>query len=340
MRRSSILTTGILILCTLLSPTAARAGEVGLCDRACLRGMADALLASIAAHDPSRLPLSTTYLATLDGVPAALPMMSLWRTVGGFDGRFYVIDPVSEQVFLIATLKEGSESSLLFGRIEEDDHRVSQVELYVDRSRGDGGFMFDGDGPSRLPRVWTDAVPQAHLPSRAELLAAGRSMFDPAIAGPAIAASCRLMENGRLVAENPKVLAWVGGGGKTLRANPDGTVPIPCGSPPERPADPHARTDIADTKQGIVISIATVHGMVEPYLVTSPTVSAFVPSSLLHPYLSMLGHQRASGQFTQPALRATAASNTTVEMYRIFDGKLQGMHLLEHLEPPGAISPW
>ncbi len=97
---------------------------------------------------------------------------------------------------------------------------------------------------------------------------------------------------------------------------------------------------VVDTKEGIVVGIATVQGEVQPYLITDPTVSAFIPLSLLKPYMDMLHHQRTSGTFTLPALRGLPASNTTVQVWRIFDGKLQGMHLLEHLQPPGVVSPW
>ena len=341
MRRSIHSTIGNLLFWLLAGATAAQAAAATTCDRACLHDITDGLLASMAGHDPARLPLSKTYLATLNGVPEAPSMMSPWEMTTGLGSRFYVIDPVSEQVLFIATMKEGAGSALLFGRLEVDGRRqLTQIELYVNRSRGDGGFMFDADGPAHLPSVWTERVPAARLPSRSELLQAGRSIFDASIPGPRIAATCEMMENGRLVAENPKVLKWIGVGGRTLHANPDGSLPIPCGSPPDRPSDPQARSNIADTQQGIVVSIATVRGVVEPYLITDPTVSAYVPYAMLKPYVNMLSHQHASGQFTQPALQASPAANTTVEIYRIFDGKLQGMHLLEHMEPAGAISPW
>jgi len=295
---------------------------------------------SIARHDPAALPLDRSYAATENGVPAALPMMSTWRIASGVGGRFYAIDPASQQVFFMVALREGAADALLFGRFASDHRRFSQIELYVDRSRGDGGFMFDGAGPGDLPAVWTENVAATRLPSRAVLMRAGRSMFDPAVAGPRVASSCRLMENGRLVAEDPKVLQWVDPNGNGLHPNPDGTLPIPCGVPPLRPADPDARVVVVDTQKGIVVTIATVQGKVQPYLITDPTVSAFIPLSLLTPYMDMLQHQLASGTFTLPALRGMPASNTTVQMWRIFDGKLQGMHLLEHLQPPGAVSPW
>jgi len=331
---------GILVAHSARSAQAPRGHSSADCDRACLRSMADQLLASIAKHEPGSLPLARTYAATENGVAAALSMMSTWQVASGIGGHFYAIDPQLQQVFFIVSMREGAADALIFGCFRLKQRRFSEIELYVDRSRGDGGFMFDGTGPGHFPAVWTEQVPLSRLPSRSTLVQAGRSMFDPGVAGLSVAPSCRLMENGRLVAEDPKVLKWVDPGGNGLHPNPDGTLPIPCGLPPNRPADPHARLVVADTQAGIVISIATVQGVVQPYLITDPTVSAFIPLSLLKPYMDMLRHQRATGTFTLPALRGMRASNTTVQMWRIFDGKLQAMQLLEHLQPPKAVSPW
>src|SRR5271154_6418989 len=77
------------------------------CDRPCLKGYADKLVASIVAHDPASLPLSRAYAATENSVPSALGMMVIWRTATAAKSRYYVIDPESAQVFLIATISEG-----------------------------------------------------------------------------------------------------------------------------------------------------------------------------------------------------------------------------------------
>jgi hypothetical protein len=151
------------------------------------------------------------------------------------------------------------------------------------------------------------------------------------------------MENGKVVAENPEVLRHIGPGGTSspaLPANPDGTVPVPCGNPPERPTDKLARTTVIDEEQGVVVSFATVHGIVQPYVVTNPTESAFVPTSLLRPYVEMLDKQQHSGKYTGPALRPLPATAVTAELHRIYDGKLQGLHLMVNLGAPGSHSPW
>jgi hypothetical protein len=151
------------------------------------------------------------------------------------------------------------------------------------------------------------------------------------------------MENGKIVGEDPEVL-------KSIMATPtdiskmsrnaDGSVQIPCGVPPGRPTDHKARTDLVDEEQGIVVSFAVVSGMVEPYLATNPTASAFVPFAMLSPYTDMLKKQQESGKFKNPAVRPMPAALTVAELYRIYDGKLQGMMMLQNMAPTGAVSPW
>jgi hypothetical protein len=333
--------TCALAIAIALSATASQANARASCDRFCLSGLADTLVASIVAHDPAALALSKVYAATENSVPSALNMMVIWRTATAAKDRYYVIDPTSGQVFLIATLSEGPNDTLLFGRLRVEGRLVSEVELYTNRSRGQGGFQFEADGPSHFPAAWTVAVPPERRASRAALLLAGRSIFDTSVAAPEPSSSCVVMENGKVVAENPDVLKAIGGPNDAPRVvNPDGTVPVPCGNPPNRPTDKHARTTIVDEERGVVVSMAVVHGMAEPYLVTNPTESAFVPNALLPPYADMLKKQQSSGQFKAAAVRPMAASAAVSEVHRIYDGKLQGLHLLVNLGAPGSSSPW
>lgn len=344
-RITAALASGVTLLCT-----ASQASEAP-CNRSCLSGLADKVVASIIAHDSSSLPLSQVYAATENSVPSALDMMVIWRTATAAKGSYYAIDPQSGQVFLIVTLSEGPSDTLLFGRIKVEERLIAELELYTNRSRGQGGFQFDADGPSHFPAAWTVQVPPERRASRAALLQAGRSIFDTSIAAPEVSKSCVIMENGKVVAENPDVLKAISQGAPgaaekggvtspSSAANPAGTVPVPCGNPPSRPTDVHARTNIIDEEQGVVVSIAVVHGVAEPYLITNPTESAFVPYALLQPYADMLKKQQASGQFKGAAVRPMSATAAVAEVHRIYDGKLQGLHLLVNLGAPGSNSPW
>jgi len=88
------------------------------------------------------------------------------------------------------------------------------------------------------------------------------------------------------------------------------------------------------------VSIAVATGIAEPHLITTPTESALVPNSLLQPYTDMLGKQQTSGRFTEPALRPMPATNVTAQLIRVYDGKIQGLHMLPNLGPTGFHSPW
>jgi hypothetical protein len=313
------------------------------CDRACLQAYGDRFLASVVAHDPAGLPLTQDYAATENSVAAALPMMTLWQTVTAVKTRFMVIDPRSGQLFLAAGIAEGGHDSLLFGRLKVDEGKFSEIEIYVSRSRGESGFQFGPREWASPPRAWTDPVAASRIPSRADLLRAGRSIFDSRIEGPAPAPGCILMENGKIVAEDPEILKRIappGSDAPPAVVGSDGLVSIPCGSPPDRPTDPDARTTIVDEMQGIVVSFGTVYGVTGPYLITSPTTSAYVPHALYKPYGEMLARQRASGEYRLPALRQMEGSQTVAQMQRYYDGKLQAMEMFQKSAAPGARSPW
>jgi hypothetical protein len=61
---------------------------------------------------------------------------------------------------------------------------------------------------------------------------------------------------------------------------------------------------------------------------------------MLSAYTDMLKKQQKSGTYSAPALRPMPASLAVAELYRIYDGKLQGMMMLQNMAPVGATSPW
>lgn len=318
--------------------------DTAQCDRACLIQLSDDLLTSMERQSPASAPLAPVYAATENSVPSAVPMMALWRTVSAAKDRYYVVDPASQQVYLIVTIAEAGNDSLLFGRLKASQRKVSELELYVNRSRGQGGFQFDAGGVAKLPKAWTTSLNSQKKATRAELQRFGDSMFDVRLTAPLAAAECRLLENGQEVQENPEVLAAImpadAKHGPQLPKNANGTVPVPCGAPPDRPSDPHARTNIIDEEQGVVVSMGTVHGFAAPYVVTSPTESAFVPASMLSPYNAFMQSKIKAGNLKNPYIKDMKASGTAIYVVRIFDGQMQGLHLMVNLGAPGAVSPW
>lgn len=322
-----------------LGATLATQAATPACDRACLSGLADQLLDSMVARDPARVPLAPRYAATENSVPAALPMMTAWRSVTALKDRFYAIDATSQQVFVVVGLAEGPNETLLWGRLKAQGRQLAEIELYENRSRAQGGYQFAGNGPAHFPKPWTAAVPADRVPARATLQAHGQAIFAGRGKTLPAAPGCVLMENGKVVEEHAEVAAEVAGGAVAAPAD-GGMVPIPCGLPPQRPTDPKARADIVDEVQGVVVAIATVHGSAQPMLVSTPTESAFVPDQILAPYAAMLKKQQASGRFSAPSLRPLPATAAAAEVHRLYDGRLQGQLLLVNLGAPGSHSPW
>lgn len=344
--RSIFYKTGLLAGALFLGGVPSLASAQTHCDRACMTALGDRLLTSITRHDVGMLPLSSEYTATLNNVPQALPMMNIWRTITGVKSKYFVIDTQSQQLFLIATVSEGAVDSMLYGRVKLDEAaRIEEAEMYIDRSRGDAGFQYGlRHGKMAFPESsWLKPVPAGERAGRAELLSVGKTIFDRDIASPPIAEDCVMMENGEISNEDPEVLKYLmpsDVAGKPVARNSEGHSLVPCAAPPERPTDKHARTDIVDEEQGIVISAAMFNGVDQPYLVENPSTSAFVPSDIMDPYLGVLKAQAQTGKFTQPRVKGWPVTASVIELYRYYGGKIHSMHLLFNMEPAGSITPW
>jgi hypothetical protein len=74
--------------------------------------------------------------------------------------------------------------------------------------------------------------------------------------------------------------------------------------------------------------------------IQAKSVCPVAQDAALQPYIDMLKKQQASGKFTDPAIRQMSATAVTAELHRIYDGKLQGLHLLVNPGAPGSRSPW
>lgn len=352
---------GSLLLATVAATGAvpAAAASTAGCDRACMKALADGLVASMVAHRPQDVPLKEYYRATDNGVPASLAFMELWRTISGAGARQYYIDTVAGQMFVIVSVAEGATHSLVWGRLKVEDRVFSELELYVTRSRGDAGFIF-GDGTlEQLPAAWTRPIEPSRLPSREVLLRQGRAMFSPSIDLLPGSAECALIENGGVVREEDEWMkynapaggpppgaapppAGAAGGNGTPIGLPKSVTMTGSGCPlfPGRPADDKARVDVVDTEQGVAVSIASLEGLVYSYPVTNPTWSAFVPGALRGMHESTFNKAMATGKYRQPKVVTMPTAIFVGQLFRIYDGQIQGFHMVQKLAPTGSISPW
>jgi hypothetical protein len=99
-------TAAVLVLVCASSGRAGAQSSGTSCDRTCLLGIADAYLAALAAHDPSRAPLAPNVTFTEQAQPLKVGE-GLWRTVteGPTAFKLPVPDPVAGQVAMIVMLK-------------------------------------------------------------------------------------------------------------------------------------------------------------------------------------------------------------------------------------------
>jgi len=331
---------GVILAASLFS--AAAIAENKACDRACLKSIAESLPKSMASRDPSSLPLSKSYAATENSQASSLNMMSLWRTVTGLkQAGQYVIDAKSGQVFFTAVLDEGGMPSLLMARLKVENKSITELELFVDRSRADSGFLLQPEGLFRIPDIWTAPVPEGKKASREELLNVGKAVFDKKLPSPKASSDCVLMEMGGVVYEDPDYLVAVTPPeGKKEKSADKKLVTIPCGMISTRPGDPDARVAVIDEDQGIVVSLGVVEGFVSPYLTTRATESCFVPTSMIEDHRKYLKSLSSDQLKNRNILQEMPASVAVMEVIRYHSNQIQGMHRFMNLQGPGAGSPW
>src|SRR5260221_13849021 len=107
MRRLAAAALGALAL-AVAAPTAADPPPSGAieCDRGCLQGMVDQVLAAMVAHDAKRLPLAADVRYTENGQTLALED-GFWGTASGAGlYRHYFLDPRTGQAGFMGGMKE------------------------------------------------------------------------------------------------------------------------------------------------------------------------------------------------------------------------------------------
>ena len=98
----------LLLVGTSTSALNAQRGQASAsCDKACLQGIADAYLAALVAHDPSKAPIAPNAKFTEQAQPMAIGEGQLWTltTEGPTTFKIPVADPVVGQIGLIVMLK-------------------------------------------------------------------------------------------------------------------------------------------------------------------------------------------------------------------------------------------
>ena len=170
MRRKIIWNAAAALLCLAAAGAAgtqaARADPIPIgieCDRACLQGMVDQVLAAMVAHDARRLPLAADIRYTENGQQLALND-GFWGTATA-EGAYthYFLDPRTEQAAFFGVLKEnGTNNVILAMRIKLEGRKISEIEAVFSRT-GLGTAGPNGaanlEAMGRPDPVWVDDNP-------------------------------------------------------------------------------------------------------------------------------------------------------------------------------------
>ncbi len=301
------------------------------------------LLDSMAAHDASMLPMAERYSATENGIPAAVRHMTCWRTITGINCVAHqVIDHVAGQFVVVAQVDEGGMPMLMSARAKVEQNKITELEVYLLRSRAESGFWYAPQDLTNLPSGWDTPIPEGGRATREELTALAKSIFAPPGDKPYFCAENTFgMENGGPVYEHIDYMTAVA---------PEGAPPIDTSMVPESgrmamampmlfpgPVDPNSRVLAVDEEQGIAVAFGMVDGFISPYVVSDETSSCFVPEAMAENHRKTLTPERTAGKSLVNEMRATAMTTTLV---RYHSGKVCGYHQIIVLSNYGSKSPW
>lgn len=324
---AAALVFGLGISATPLSPLVQRSSTG--CSRQCMTDIVNQILESMMDHEPYTLPLAPIYKATENSHPAALSMMTLWRTVtkaGSPD--LLAIDTSAGSAYFSLSISEGNDlaQSVLWARIKVVNRQITELELYINRSRGDHGFSFSSEELPANYRRWMSPPPREQRATRAELESLSEATFNPNSTFPvAVADDCQFTEVGATV----------------IDPGPDGDgsyAPLGCSWIDARPADDNARVNLViDEELGIVVTGAMVPGLVYPY----GNVSAFIPDQMTEAQAEQ--DEWFAGKIAAGAgllLNPTAATGETLQVLQYYNSSLQGQQVMLYLSGPGMVSAW
>lgn len=287
------------------------------------------VLGSMVAGDPYSLPLATVYYATENSHPAALSMMTSWRTITeAGTPSLLALDTTNGAAYFALDVSEGSDAvdTVLRGRVQLAGELISELELFINRNRGDHGFSFSADElPSNYATLMSPPANRT-VASRETLTELSQALFAVSSNFTVdISDSCQFTE-----------LGW-----KVIDPGPDGngsTDPLGCVWPDEHPTDDRARIGLViDEELGFVLTSGNVPGLVYGY----GNVSAFIPNNMTSAQEAQqvwVDEKVAEG--TMSILSPFPATGDTLELLQYYDDALQAMQINVYLSGPNMTSPW
>ncbi|KAI7976199.1 hypothetical protein EIK77_010672 [Talaromyces pinophilus] len=297
-----------------------------------LESIVKQLLDSIVAHDSSSLPLATVYKMTENSHPVSVTMSTTWRTITKAESpSLLAIDTTNDSAYFVLDISEGNDKteSILHGRVKVDglDGRITELELFINRSRGDDGFAFSAAQLAANYKILMSPPANRKKASRKTLENLGEAVFDPSNDLTVnVSDSCQFTEVGWKVVDTG---TW----------GNDSSDPLSCSWPSTRPGDANARANlVVDEELGFVITSGMVPGKVYPYI---GNISTFIPDSMTSAQeAQVVWYDTVKAQGNLSLLAPTEATGENMEVLQYYNDELQAMQLNVYLNGPNMTSAW
>jgi hypothetical protein len=189
------------------------------CDRACLNGALDQVLAAMAAHDSSSLPLARDVKYTENGQLLKIGD-GFWGTASGSPTyKIYAAEPQAGQAMFLGVLPENGAPVILCVRLKVELHRMTEIEAIV--ARKEAGSIARPENLVTPNPIFAEAVPPAQRRSRQNMIAIANSYFNAIEKGHGsfvpFDENCNRIESGVQTTNN-----------KQLATSPDSVLGLGC----------------------------------------------------------------------------------------------------------------
>lgn len=150
------------------------------CDRACLQGAVDQVLAAMVAHDAGRANLAPGVRYTENGQDLGVHD-GFWNTASG-RGKYshYFLDPRTDQAGFMGVVKENGDDVIIAMRIALQGRQVSEIETVMGRS-GLGTAGPNGaktlEAMGKPDDIWYRDIPPAERADREDVVRVSNMYF-------------------------------------------------------------------------------------------------------------------------------------------------------------------
>ena len=168
------------------------------CDRACLNGFLDQLIAAMVAHDASGLPLARDVKYTENGQLLKIGD-GFWGTASSLPTyKIYADDPQAGQAMFMGVLKENGAPVIFCVRLKIELHRITEIEAII--ARKEAGSIARPENLVTPNPIFSETVPPTQRRSRQNMIAIANSYFNAIEKGHAsyvpFDSNCNRIESG------------------------------------------------------------------------------------------------------------------------------------------------